>query len=276
MPIRPTTSASPTRPSRRKRSVLPWAYFLLLLAAASATLALWKSGLWLVRSDPFEKVEWAAVMAGESRDMERTEEAASLLLGERVDSLILSGNRVFRNRYTSEFAGKALSDMGVAPERVFEYRHDAYSTIEEAKGLIRQFRALGLDTVLVVTSNYHTRRTRFVFERLAGGDPVVLVHAAPYPLFEPEVWWSSRESRKTWLIEWLKFLNGGVELAGEAPLEGDSDRNELVPVSQPAISKPLSAKPAPSSTGLPPALADSSASADSLFRLGEIGENIGE
>ncbi len=234
MPIRPKSPSTSVRPSRGQRRFLPLTYLILPAAAivsVVAALVLWRSGLWLVRTDSFEKVKWAVVLAGESRDMERTEAAALLMREGQVDSLIISGNRIFGNRYTSEFAARVFLEQGVEPIRVFEFRNDAYSTVEEAVELIRQFRFMGLDTVLVITSNFHTHRAGSIFQRLAGGDPEILVHAADYPLFDPGAWWSSRESRKHWLTEWLKVVHGTMEATGKRKVEGQSDFNQLLPVS---------------------------------------------
>jgi uncharacterized SAM-binding protein YcdF (DUF218 family) len=62
---------------------------------------------------------------------------------------------------------------------------------------------LGAHKVLLVTSDYHTRRAGKIF-RSAGPDLQFVVVAAPDNSFTPDGWWRSRQGEKVFLIEWLK------------------------------------------------------------------------
>lgn len=227
MPIRPRT------PPRSRTGLLRhwtlWAWFALAVALSVGGMCLWRSGRWLVREDAFFHAEWAAVLAGESRDCERTDAAIRLLQEGRIDTLVLSATRIFKNRYQSEFLLDYVLQQGVPRERVFEFRQDAYSTQEEARLLIRQFRLQNLDTVVVITSNYHTARARRIFRKLANGFPVVLMASADYPLFDPNAWWSNRQSRKIWLDEWVKTIHTAYELWRARPETGQAEYQGLTP-----------------------------------------------
>ncbi len=59
--------------------------------------------------------------------------------------------------------------------------------------------------VLLVTSNYHTRRAaRFIRKEVPWLQ--VLVVPAPDPLFKPDEWWKTRNGKKTFLLEWTKTI----------------------------------------------------------------------
>jgi hypothetical protein len=58
---------------------------------------------------------------------------------------------------------------------------------------------------------------------------VVLVAAADYPLFDPNAWWSNRESRKLWLYEWTKTLFTTYELWKARPEAGRAEYQGLTP-----------------------------------------------
>lgn len=205
-----------------------WIYFPLALLLILVGVCLWKSGRWLVKDDPFDKARWAVVLAGEGRNAERSEEALKLYLEGRIDTLIYSGLRVFKDRYSSEFMTDWLAKQGYPREKMFEFHQDAYSTQEEAGVLIRQFRQQNLDTVLIITASFHTARTRRIFRKLAQGYPHVLVHAAPLEDYDPAAWWSSRESRKYWLLEWTKTVSTFFELMSAPPETGKSEVSELI------------------------------------------------
>lgn len=221
-----------------------------------------KSGKWLVAGDRFDKVAWTVVLAGESRDAERTEAALKLYMDGRIDTVIYSATRVFKDRYGSEFMVDYMARQGFPREKLFEYRQDLYSTREEARELIRQFRFQNLDTVLIITSNYHSARTRKIFRKLAQGYPHILVHPAPFDQFDPEAWWSSREGRKYWLLEWSKTVATYFELMGDPPETGKAESSGLLGASSPVPTAVELRAVLPDS--IPPAVApDSAISADS-------------
>jgi hypothetical protein len=146
LPIRTPRPASAQARSSRVRFAV-WFYFALLFLLLGAAAFLWKSGEMLVRPDPLpEHVRWAAMLAGEDRDMERSEEAWNLFQEGRFDSLILSGPRMFKTHYESEFSREFLAAKGIPAGRLFQLPNETWSTVEEAELLIRQARALGLDT----------------------------------------------------------------------------------------------------------------------------------
>lgn len=229
-------------------------------------VCVWKSGRWLVAGDPFEKASWTVILAGESRDVERSDAALRLYLDGRIDTLVYSSPRVYKDRYASEFMTEYLAKEGYPREKLFEFRHDAYSTLEEARALVRQFRWQNLDTVLIVTSNYHTARTRRIFRKLAQGYPHILVYPAEYHFYDPSAWWSTREGQKHWLLEWAKTFQTYFAMMGEPPETGKAETNGLIGGNYP--SEPASAPPAPAlaDTASSPAHAsgDTSGHADSL------------
>lgn len=242
MPIRPRSQPRPR--TRLLRHWTLWAWFALAVALSVGGVGLWRSGRWLVHEDPAARAKWGVVLAGETRDCERTDAAARLVQEGRIDSLILSSTRIFKNRYESEFLLDYLAKQGVPRDRVFEFHQDAYSTQEEARLLVRQFRLQNLDTVLVVTSSFHTARARRIFRKLAQGYPVVLVAAADYHLYDPAAWWSNRESRKIWFYEWMKTLFTAYELWRARPETGKAEYQGLIP--DPGLAGPRDASGDPS------------------------------
>lgn len=274
MPIRPRTPPRQVRQGLWRHWTL-WAWFAIALVFCLGGVSLWKSGRWLVHEDRFDHVRWAVVLAGESRDCERSDAAIDLYRKGKIDTLALSATRVYKVRYNSEFMVDYFVQQGVPRDRVFEFRQDAYSTLEEAHLLMRQFRLQNLDTVLIITTNYHTARTRRIFRKLAHGYPVVLVAAADYSVYDPNAWWSNRESLKIWFDEWARTFFTWFELARTSPENGKAEFQGLTPdiwtsrseeASFAAVSEPhpLPAEPAMDSASAGDTLTDSAmAAADS-------------
>ena len=62
-----------------------------------------------------------------------------------------------------------------------------------------------ISKVLLVTSNYHTRRAaRFIRKEVPWLQVVVV--PAPDPFFKPDSWWKTRNGKKTFLFEWTKTI----------------------------------------------------------------------
>lgn len=227
MPLRPRHSARAHRSSFWRHWTL-WIYFPLAVILVAGGVFLWKSGHWLVHEDEFGRSTWAAILAGEFRETERADAAFKLYLDGRIDTLVYSGVPLFKTRYSSEFLAEYLAGQGFPREKLFEFRQDGYSTLEEARMLVRQFRYHDMDTVVIVTVNYHTARARRIFRKVAQGYPHILVHPAESPLFVPSSWWSSREGRKHWLMEWTKTVAAWFELMGAAPETGKAESDGLI------------------------------------------------
>jgi len=67
------------------------------------------------------------------------------------------------------------------------------------------FRPNHISKVLLVTSNFHTRRAARFIRREVPWLQVVVV-PAPDPFFKPDSWWKTRNGKKTFLLEWTKTV----------------------------------------------------------------------
>jgi uncharacterized SAM-binding protein YcdF (DUF218 family) len=83
------------------------------------------------------------------------------------------------------------------------------STRSEAKFIGTYLRARGIHKILLVTSNFHTRRAARLMRHENHGLQVDVV-PAPDPNFAPGGWWKSRNGEKVFLIEWLKTVASWV------------------------------------------------------------------
>ena len=82
------------------------------------------------------------------------------------------------------------------------------STRDEALALQRCMNDRGWESLIVVTSNYHTRRAKLIWRSvLAEHSPGVslAIRGVEDGDFVPDGWWRRRQSAKTWLLETLKL-----------------------------------------------------------------------
>jgi len=83
------------------------------------------------------------------------------------------------------------------------------STQQEARALLPCVQEHGWHSVIVVTSNYHTRRAGILWRRhIRKNDPTtsLAIDGVPDPDFHAQGWWRDRRSAKTWFLEFTKLI----------------------------------------------------------------------
>ncbi len=104
----------------------------------------------------------------------------------------------------------------VPKDKILTVAHNAENTREEAQILLQQAIEHKWHSVIVVTSNYHTRRARYIFLKVFPQQIGVTVSGANDGSFDPEHWWQSRQGLKELTREWGGMLVAMWELRGGA------------------------------------------------------------
>jgi uncharacterized SAM-binding protein YcdF (DUF218 family) len=105
-----------------------------------------------------------------------------------------------------EINRQVLLKRGIPENDILLIGRDAGSTFDEARGLAEFLEARDHCRVLVVTSDFHTRRTRWIFRRVLGGRAGQLSFvSAPMDSFNPDNWWQIKEGFLNITSEYLKL-----------------------------------------------------------------------
>lgn len=186
-----------------------------ILAVACAVVLLFRfGGELLVRSGPLPAHAQVAVALNGSIAgvLARTSEAVRLLKSGIVDNVIVSipprgywGESIpaEANDYFTKHFGPTIA------ARIFYCVSNADSTIEEAHAIEECLKAKGWTSVVIVTSNYHSRRAGRIWraEIVKANSPVNFhVDGVADGSFEPRGWWRKRVYAKTWLLETSKLI----------------------------------------------------------------------
>jgi uncharacterized SAM-binding protein YcdF (DUF218 family) len=89
------------------------------------------------------------------------------------------------------------------------FKRDMNSTREETGYVAQWLRQRGVRSILLVTSNFHTRRADFLMRKAAPWLEIRTV-AAPDKYFTADGWWKSRGGQRTFLYEWLKTFSAWI------------------------------------------------------------------
>jgi hypothetical protein len=166
-------------------------------------LAARQAGHFLVLDSP-EKSDAIVVLAGETNV--RPARALELLRQGMAPRVFLNAetrNLVYGQQLT-DIAQKYASSLPEA-NRISVCPIAGFSTKAEADDVSRCLQSLAAHRVLIVTSEYHTRRSLMIFRHRLPQYQYSIA-AARNPTQFGEAWWTNREWAKTTLDEWLKLL----------------------------------------------------------------------
>jgi hypothetical protein len=178
----------------------------LLLAVIGLLWFLPRSGAFLVRDQPL-KSDVMVVAAGglndaryaKALDLLRAGYAPLVLLDASADMKLYGRSFAeMAQEYAPRQAGPLASQVKVCP--IY-----GDSTLLEAGSVARCLEPLHPARVMVVTSDFHTRRARSIFQRRMPQYQWSSAAAAD-PYFFGTRWWTHREWAKTNLLEWQRLL----------------------------------------------------------------------
>jgi uncharacterized SAM-binding protein YcdF (DUF218 family) len=207
------------RSRRALARVSAFAILLLLLGFASFMPF---AGRYLVREDELETADAIFVLAGgavdrwlESVDLYREQYAKIVVLSpgrtERAETELRA--RGIRLPTSAQIARDAMIQLGLPPEAVQIMAGNLDNTAQEAEASHELARNAGWRRLIVVTSRYHTRRTRFAFRREFRRSPItVLVRASRHDESDPSRWWRHRADIRFVSSELQKLVLYGMGL----------------------------------------------------------------
>ncbi|HLJ91632.1 MAG TPA: YdcF family protein [Gemmataceae bacterium] len=195
---------------RRRRLLLLMLIFSFLVLYASRNWILVSVARWLDVSEPPQGTDYVMILGG---DMQIRPFAAAALMnaglaqkalvarikayGEALDGTVAPEQELIRS---------VLVHEGLAPNALVPLDKECASTFDEATALAEFLQARPESSVTIVTSAYHTRRTRLVFRKVLGSrsDHLHFV-GVPSDGFTEANWWHFQAGLRLYLDEYLKL-----------------------------------------------------------------------
>lgn len=164
----------------------------------------------LVRAEAPRQADAIFVLGGDQYG-ERILHAASLARQGFAPRVYVSGPSGIFDHYESDLSIEFARRRGYTDVPFVALENDCKSTREEAERYLPEFRRLGFQRILVVTSNFHTRRAGRIFRAVAR-EPEVHMIAAAAREFRPDDWWLRRQDQKNLFMEWSKTFANWIGL----------------------------------------------------------------
>lgn len=199
--------------AKRRFGFFPKFIIVLGLLAVGAYFArhLWLPvfGYALIHDDGPMKADIAVVLAGDATG-KRIEKAAQLIKAGYVPAALIDGPEGQYGFNEAELAIPFIVKEGYPAAWFIAFPIDAHSTKAESQLVLEELRRRNVHSFLLVTSDYHSGRSRRIFlateKKLAYQLPFHTV-TSPDKYFRAGNWWWHRESEKTVFSEWTKTIS---------------------------------------------------------------------
>lgn len=146
--------------------------------------------------DQAEKSDTIIILGG--GDQGRVQQAARLYESGYADNVIITP---VEERYTSEELVTILRHYGFSEEDI-TVEEESTSTYSNAQETIEIMDSKNFDSALVVTSDYHIKRSKIAFERV--NDESKEFHYIAATNLEGEKWHEREDAYKHWFNEFIK------------------------------------------------------------------------
>jgi uncharacterized SAM-binding protein YcdF (DUF218 family) len=195
--------------------------FLAVLYAARHPLLRFAGQFWVV-DEPAAQSDALIVLGDDNYAADRAFHAAELYREGVTPVVVASGRMLRQNVSMADVMEHDLKSFGVPASSIVKLAHRAQNTREEAVEAARLIQARGWKRVLVVTSNYHARRARFIYERVLPSGVGLRVSGARDSEFDPSRWWQTRQGQKLFMSELAGYLVARWELRSRPAPENET------------------------------------------------------
>ena len=166
------------------------------------------AGNLLIENDGARKADAIVVLGGDEYG-DRTLKGAELAKEGYAPFVIVSGPpRLIGYSSGEEIQFAEIHGYSASLFREVDLPAEAESTRTEEDFLGKYLAAHGIKSILLVTSNFHSRRAAKLWRHENPAIAVAVVPSVdPQRYFTPQTWWKTRPGQKIFLFEWLKTIS---------------------------------------------------------------------
>jgi uncharacterized SAM-binding protein YcdF (DUF218 family) len=203
---------------RQRGGIISRLLFLIFLVAFIFLLYLVRhpllrlAGNWWVVSDPLQHADAIVVIGDDNYSGDRAARGAELFLAGWAPRVVASGRMMRPYSGVAALIAHDLESKGVPAASVVTFDHHAADTREEAEALRGFVGQHDWHRIVLVTSGYHTRRSRYIFRKVFPSNVLVIVTPAHDSEYDPDRWWQSRLGLKLFFQESVGYLLAMWEL----------------------------------------------------------------
>lgn len=175
------------------------------------------AGHWWITPDPPAASDVIVILSDDDFTADRASRAAELYHDGWAPKILASGRWLRPYASIATLMQHDLEARGVPAQAIIPFPHDAADTLQELQGIRGFVEQRGWKRVMIVTSSYHTRRTRYLSEHIFPASIKVLVESAPDVNYDPDSWWRTREGLKIFFHESVGIIVAMWEVHHQPP-----------------------------------------------------------
>lgn len=176
-----------------------------------------------VLDEPATPSDALIVLGDDNYAADRAFHAADLYRSGVARTVVVSGRLLRQNVSMADVMEHDLESFGVPPTSILKLSSRAQNTKDEAAEVTRLVEVRGWKRILIVTSNYHARRAKFIYSRTLPAGISFRVSGARDSEFDPARWWETRQGQKLFFSELAGYIVARWELrSGPAPESGSA------------------------------------------------------
>lgn len=169
---------------------------------------------WVVDDGPSAS-DAIVILGDDNYEGDRAARAAEVLKAGWAPRVIASGRYLRPYESIAQLEQHDLTDRGVPASAIVVFAHRAQNTREEAEAIGQFISARGWKRILVVTSNYHTRRARYILARVLPAGTEMRMLSAKDKNYDPDNWWHTRRGTKLFFHECVGMIVAMWELRNQ-------------------------------------------------------------
>jgi uncharacterized SAM-binding protein YcdF (DUF218 family) len=185
--------------------------FLAILWFARHPLMRFAGEFWVV-DEPATQSDALLVLGDDNYAGDRAFHAADLYREGVAPVVVASGRMLRQNASAADLIEHDLESFGVPGGSIVKLSHHADNTKEEAAEVAELINSRRWKRVLIVTSNYHARRARFIYGKTLPSSVSFRVSGARDSEFDPTRWWQTRRGQKLFFTEVVGYWESRWEL----------------------------------------------------------------
>jgi len=200
-------------------------FLVFLVYLARHPLLRMAGSFWIVDEGPVAS-DAIVILGDDNYNGDRATRAAELLKAGWAPRIVASGRGLRSYASIAELEEHDLTDRGVPMTAIVRFAHRAEDTRDEAGAISQLISSRGWKRIILVTSNFHTRRARYICERSFPPGTVLRIVAARDSDFDPNNWWRARMGIRIFAHEFVGMVmamwemrHNGVQTSDSAALE---------------------------------------------------------
>ncbi len=194
---------------------------LFLVYLARHPLLRMAGSFWIVDEGPVAS-DAIVILGDDNYNGDRATRAAELLKAGWAPRIVASGRGLRSYASIAELEEHDLTDRGIPITAIVRFAHRAENTRDEATAISQLISSRGWKRIILVTSNFHTRRARYICERSFPPGTVLRVVAARDSDFDPDNWWHTRMGIKIFAHELVGMVVAIWEMRHNSVQTSDS------------------------------------------------------